>query len=84
MLSCFNAGQAVITSIDFASFGNPQADVCGAFSLSACHANSSLAAVSSRCVGKKTCEVEASVATFGDPCPDLLKTLAVEFSCGYR
>lgn len=33
------------------------------------------------CVGKPSCANEVSVANFGDPCADTIKTLAVEASC---
>ena len=34
-------------------------------------------------MGKKTCEIAASVTNFDDPCPGQFKHLAIEYSCGY-
>lgn len=82
VLSCFNQGQSVISSIDFASFGTPAAGTCGAYTKSSCHANQSQAIVTAQCLGKKSCVLNGNDQLFGNPCPGQLKRLAVEYSCG--
>ena len=39
------------------------------------------AAVQAACVGRQSCKVQANWGLLGDPCPGLLKTLAVEVTC---
>ncbi|KAK5792093.1 hypothetical protein PVK06_033207 [Gossypium arboreum] len=68
-----------ITSINFASFGSPQGN-CGAFSVGTCHANI-LSIVQKACIGEEQCSVPVSTANLGDPCPGVLKTLAIEAIC---
>ncbi|MBA0811904.1 hypothetical protein Gohar_025917 [Gossypium harknessii] len=68
-----------ITSINFASFGSPQGN-CGAFSVGTCHANI-LPMVQKACIGEEQCSVPVSTANLGDPCPGVLKTLAIEAIC---
>ena len=81
-LSCARGG-GVIDAVEFASFGLPDG-VCAAFQVNAaCHAPNSSAVVSQLCLGKKTCTVPASTASFGSPCPDSAAAyrLAVQVSC---
>ncbi|KAK2969871.1 hypothetical protein RJ640_030180, partial [Escallonia rubra] len=68
-----------ITSINFASFGRPEGE-CGAFSPGSCHTNV-LSIVERACLGKQGCSVPLSMADLGDPCPGMLKSLAVEALC---
>ncbi|XP_074329334.1 beta-galactosidase 6-like [Apium graveolens] len=68
-----------IASIPFASYGTPEG-VCGAFSHGTCHANV-LSTVQQLCIGKQKCSIPVSAAILGDPCPGMLKSLAVEVLC---
>lgn len=56
-----------------AAFNCSQMGSCAAISAGSCSAHSSLSTVQNLCVGKSSCTVTASVATFGgtDPCPSL-------------
>ena len=68
----------LISSIVFASFGNPKGS-CGSFVTSTCNSINSVAVVSSLCIGKKSCAIPATRAQFGgDPCTGVLKSLAVQ------
>eukprot|EP01018_Ginkgo_biloba_P020961 Gb_12091 [translate_table: standard] len=80
-LQCAN-GQK-ISAIKFASFGTPQGE-CGSFQEGACHSPNSFATIQKRCVGLQKCSVGISGKAFGgDPCPGILKHVAVEAVCGY-
>ncbi|KAF3772485.1 Beta-galactosidase 15 [Nymphaea thermarum] len=71
----------IISSIEFASYGNPQGS-CQQFSKGNCHASKSFSIVSEACRGKNRCTVSVSNEKFGeDPCPGVVKTLAVEAKC---
>ncbi|WP_437898718.1 CAP domain-containing protein [Sorangium sp. So ce124] len=79
-LSC-PAGE-VITAIQFASYGRPRG-VCGGYAATACNAPTSKAVVERACLGKASCTVRASNATFsGDPCRRTAKRLYVQSACG--
>eukprot|EP00823_Brevimastigomonas_motovehiculus_P005140 TRINITY_DN3624_c0_g1_i1.p1 TRINITY_DN3624_c0_g1~~TRINITY_DN3624_c0_g1_i1.p1 ORF type:complete len:1151 (-),score=344.41 TRINITY_DN3624_c0_g1_i1:219-3671(-) len=79
-LSC-NDDSMTITSIEFASFGTPRG-VCGAYGINTkCHSSKSVELVSSACVGKSSCTIQASDTQFGDPCYDTLKYLVVQAHC---
>ncbi|KAJ8645058.1 hypothetical protein MRB53_006806 [Persea americana] len=78
-LSCAD-GQK-ISSIKFASFGTPQG-VCGNFTEGSCHAHKSYDIFEKNCVGQQWCSVTISPDVFGgDPCPNVMKNLAVEAIC---
>ncbi|KAM1108418.1 hypothetical protein PS1_005026 [Malus domestica] len=68
-----------ITSINFASFGTPIGN-CGTFASGACSADI-LSIVQQACLGQEGCSIPISAATLGDPCPGVLKSLAVEAIC---
>nr|CAC44501.1 beta-galactosidase [Fragaria x ananassa] len=70
----------VISSIKFASYGRPSG-TCGSFSHGSCRSSRALSIVQKACVGSKSCSIEVSTHTFGDPCKGLAKSLAVEASC---
>ncbi|KAI3706395.1 hypothetical protein L6452_24105 [Arctium lappa] len=70
----------VIDSIKFASFGTPQGK-CGSFSHGECRSTDALSILQKACIGSRTCNIEVSTATFGDPCVGVVKSLAVEASC---
>ena len=77
-LSC-PAGQ-IVERVVFASYGNPLGS-CGSFASGSCNATTSTGAVESLCIGRSTCVVPASNGTFGDPCRNTTKSLAVSVSC---
>ncbi|PRQ33629.1 putative glycosidase [Rosa chinensis] len=70
----------VISSIKFASYGRPSG-TCGSFSHGSCRSRSALSIVQKACIGSKSCSIEVSTNTFGDPCKGVAKSLAVEVSC---
>lgn len=74
------SGQTV-SAVGFASYGTPTGS-CGAFATSSCNAATSGSVVTSACNGQSSCSVPASNATFGDPCPGVLKSLALQVTCG--
>ncbi|KAF6163216.1 hypothetical protein GIB67_025080 [Kingdonia uniflora] len=69
-----------ITSINFASFGTPEGE-CGKFNRGICHAESALQIVQKACIGHEACFIPVSTSTFGDPCPGMSKSLAIEALC---
>ncbi|XP_059632138.1 beta-galactosidase 9 [Cornus florida] len=70
-----------ISSIEFASYGNPQGS-CQRFSRGNCHAPKSKSVVAQACQGRNSCVIGISNAVFGgDPCRGGVKTLAVEARC---
>jgi len=71
----------VIKKIDFASFGTPSG-ICRQYKQSSCHASNSSSVVSNLCSNKNSCSVPVSLNTFGDPCPNQSKRLAVQVQCG--
>lgn len=70
----------VISSIKFASYGRPSG-TCGSFSHGSCRSTNALSIVQKACVGSKSCSIEVSTNTFGDPCKGVAKSLAVEATC---
>ena len=72
---------AVITSIDFASYGT-STGTCEDLAAGACHAAESERIVREACLGMSSCTVDADNATFGgDPCSMTLKTLGIRATC---
>ncbi|CAN1334340.1 Beta-galactosidase 9 [Linum perenne] len=69
-----------ISSIEFASYGTPKGS-CQHFAQGSCHAPESFSLVSKACQGQNECHIAVSNAVFGDPCPKVIKTLAVEARC---
>ncbi|KAL5730081.1 hypothetical protein ACHQM5_002952 [Ranunculus cassubicifolius] len=69
-----------ISSISFASFGTPTG-LCGILGHGLCHAHNTLGIVEKECVGKEWCSIPVSADILGDPCPGVLKSLAVEALC---
>ncbi|KAG8385614.1 hypothetical protein BUALT_Bualt03G0063400 [Buddleja alternifolia] len=68
-----------IASISFASFGT-HVGKCGALSPGSCHTDVS-SILKQACVGKNGCTVPVTAAIFGNPCPNVVKSLAVEALC---
>lgn len=79
-LAC-REGSGTIRSIDFASFGTPTG-ACPSFNKTpGCDAPASASVVARLCLGKSSCNISASNELFGgDPCPQVLKYLAVQAS----
>ncbi|OVA19595.1 D-galactoside/L-rhamnose binding SUEL lectin domain [Macleaya cordata] len=81
-LKCPN--HKVITSVDFASFGNP-IGVCGSFTMGNCTSSSSQKVVEKYCLGKTECSIpiEREIFDKGNegPCPEISKSLAVQVTC---
>ncbi|OAY36513.1 beta-galactosidase 1 [Manihot esculenta] len=70
-----------ISSIKFASFGTPEG-ACGSYHEGSCHAFHSYDAFNRLCVGQNWCSVTVAPEMFGgDPCPGVMKKLAVEAIC---
>ena len=72
-----------ISGIAFASYGNPLGS-CGSFTTGECKSqNDALKIVENLCVGKESCAIDVSEASFGatDCNADLVKRLAVEALC---
>ena len=68
----------LLTSVQFASFGTPSG-TCGAYQQSSCWAPSTINVVTQLCVGKSSCTIDVSTATFGrDPCFGRAKWLDVQ------
>ncbi|KDO28860.1 hypothetical protein SPRG_05731 [Saprolegnia parasitica CBS 223.65] len=67
----------IISDIPFASYGTPS----GLAAPSQCHAASSESIVKARCIGKRTCTVDATNGIFGDPCPGFTKSLFIAAQC---
>ncbi|XP_068653127.1 beta-galactosidase 5-like [Aristolochia californica] len=75
-----SAGQT-ISSIKFASFGTPSG-TCGNFQQGMCHSPNSYTVLEKKCVGQERCSVAISMNNFGgDPCPSVMKRVAVEAIC---
>jgi hypothetical protein len=55
---------SVISSVDFASYGQPSG-TCGSYSLGSCHSKSSLAVVQNLCLNRSSCTIP--MASFDPP-----------------
>jgi len=72
----------VVSSVAFASFGNPTGSCSTGFKTSTCNSANSISAVQTACVGKNSCSLGASNGNFGgDPCVGTYKQLAIQLSC---
>ncbi|WOL17569.1 beta-galactosidase 5-like [Canna indica] len=70
-----------ISAIKFASYGTPLG-TCGNFQRGACHSPNSNTILEKKCIGQQKCVVAISSTNFGgDPCPNVLKRVAVEAVC---
>ncbi|KAK4790260.1 hypothetical protein SAY86_017564 [Trapa natans] len=79
ILKCPTPDQT-ISSIKFAGYGTPHG-TCGSFRHGKCSSSKALPAVQKACIGSRSCSIGVSVATLGDPCKGVTKSLAVEASC---
>jgi hypothetical protein len=75
-LSCFGG---IFDGVDFAAWGTPTGTCSSVFAQGACETPTAAATVAALCVGKTACVIPAMGSTFGatDPCPGVIKTLAV-------
>ncbi|TVU36334.1 hypothetical protein EJB05_18266 [Eragrostis curvula] len=70
-----------ISSIKFASFGNPSG-TCRSYQQGSCHHPNSVSVVEKSCLSMNNCTVSLSNESFGkDLCPGVTKTLAIEADC---
>ncbi|KAF2324627.1 hypothetical protein GH714_015730 [Hevea brasiliensis] len=70
-----------ISAIKFASFGTPSG-TCGSFQKGTCHAPNTHSSIEKKCIGHESCMITISSSNFGpDPCPNMLKKLAVDAVC---
>ncbi|KAH9326722.1 hypothetical protein KI387_006900 [Taxus chinensis] len=70
-----------ISAIKFASFGTPQGE-CGSFQQGFCHSPNSVATIQKKCLGLQKCALSVTGKIFGgDPCPGMLKQVAIEAVC---
>jgi hypothetical protein len=70
-----------ISSIEFASFGDPSGQ-CNSYSEGSCHSTTSRTVVEEQCLFKKSCNVLANTDKFGNTCfTDTGIRLAVQFNC---
>ncbi|XP_078441975.1 beta-galactosidase 5-like [Wolffia australiana] len=75
-----SAGQS-ISAVKFASFGTPTG-FCGSFQEGPCHSPNSRSVLEKRCIGQERCALSITAESFGgDPCPNVLKQVAVEAIC---
>ncbi|OMO87871.1 hypothetical protein CCACVL1_08712 [Corchorus capsularis] len=79
-LSC-QSGK-IISEIEFASFGDPKGTCGRILQQGSCHAAKSLSVAEQACVGKESCSIAVSTATFGSiDCGFITKRLAVQALC---
>ena len=76
-LSC---SPGLVGSIMYASYGNGLG-TCPNFVLGDCNSANSLSIISAACLGSASCTVNATITTFGDPCPGVSKKLMVVYEC---
>uniref|UniRef100_I1NTV5 beta-galactosidase n=2 Tax=Oryza glaberrima TaxID=4538 RepID=I1NTV5_ORYGL len=70
-----------ISSVKFASFGNPSG-TCRSYQQGSCHHPNSISVVEKACLNMNGCTVSLSDEGFGeDLCPGVTKTLAIEADC---
>ncbi|KAJ1393753.1 Glycoside hydrolase, family 35 [Sesbania bispinosa] len=75
--------QKTISAVEFASFGDPSG-ACGAFIMGKCNAPDTKKIVEKHCLGKVSCSVPMNKEMFingNDPCPDVMKELAIQVKC---
>ncbi|XP_077970679.1 uncharacterized protein LOC144425162 [Styela clava] len=73
-----------IILVHHASYGRTNVLTCndgGAPVPGGCHSEDSFEIISNMCNGKATCQIQATNAQFGDPCPNVYKYLNVIYSC---
>ncbi|KAK3095744.1 hypothetical protein FSP39_018446 [Pinctada imbricata] len=79
-LICPDDGRLVIVDASYGRQGNTTCPDDRMIDLN-CKARLSLDIVLHECENKKTCNLQASSQSFGDPCPDTSKYLSVSYRC---
>jgi hypothetical protein len=69
------------TAVTFASFGTPTGSCSTGFAAGTCNAATSAAVVAAACVGRASCSIDVTDATFGDPCNGEVKTFSAQLTC---
>ena len=86
MLNCFHGN--IITTIDWASFGNSRVRWTGLGAwaeMGACNAGCSKLAVKRACLGKEVCHIPVSTEFFGrSECTDINSHLIISYTCNRR
>ncbi|XP_018844102.1 beta-galactosidase 15-like [Juglans regia] len=77
-LSC--QGESVISSVRFASFGEPTG-ACGSFEAGQCESPNALSVIEKACVGQNSCSIDVSESNLGSTGCQATKRLAVEVVC---
>ena len=80
-LSCGDQDGGTIEQVLFASFGNPTGHCGGYHKLGSCHAPHSMDITKKLCLGKRSCQIPTDVDFWGDPCPSIIKWMAVAVKC---
>ena len=80
-LSCGDEDGGTIDEVLFASFGNPTGHCGGYHKLGSCHVPHSIDIVKKLCLGKRSCSIPTDADFWGNPCPDLIKWMAVSVQC---
>jgi len=73
-------GTDTINKIVFASFGTPTGS-CPNLATGSCDSSNSVSILSSACLGKTSCSVNASDTIFGDPCYGTVKRMVLQATC---
>lgn len=80
-LELYCQGDARISEIQFASFGDPQG-TCGSFKIGNYQATQSVPVVEKLCIGRPSCLIDVSQSTFGfSSWGNLTSRLAVQAAC---
>ena len=80
-LSCGEEDGGTIQRIIFASFGNPTGHCGGYHTTGSCHAQQSMTVAKNLCLGKRSCLIPTDADFWGNPCPSLIKWMAVSVQC---
>ena len=74
----------LVSSINFASYGNSYGFCPTSLSLGTCNSPYSTSVVSHLCLNQRVCSFSITNALFGgDPCPGTFKSIAVSLVCAY-
>ena len=80
-LSCGDEDGGTIEDVLFASFGNPTGHCGGYHALGSCHAPQSMEVSKKLCLGKRSCQIPTDADFWGNPCPSIIKWMAVSVTC---
>ncbi|XP_042495607.1 beta-galactosidase 11-like [Macadamia integrifolia] len=85
ILKCPN--HKVMVKVEFASFGDP-VGACGDFTIGTCTTFDTKEIVEEQCLGKNACTLPVDWKKLTkkneEPCPGIVKTLAVQVRCGHN